>query len=73
MREPVVKDLAGAKKTTKIAGIAVETHQATILAAHPDLLRRILLLSRRLLRPLNHPRGYLDLTAHPGGPGLRLL
>ncbi len=32
MREPVVKDLAGAKKTTKIAGIAVETHQATILA-----------------------------------------
>jgi conjugal transfer ATP-binding protein TraC len=32
MREPVVKDLAGARKTTKIAGIAVETHQATILA-----------------------------------------
>lgn len=33
MREPVVKDLAGAKKTTKIFGVAVETHQATILAA----------------------------------------
>ena len=33
MREPVVKDLAGAHKTTKIVGIAVETHQATILAA----------------------------------------
>ena len=32
MREPVVKDLAGARKTTKIAGIAVETRQATILA-----------------------------------------
>ena len=33
MREPVVKDLAGARKTTKIAGVAVETRQATILAA----------------------------------------
>lgn len=32
MREPVVKDLAGAKKTTKIMGIAVENHQAAILA-----------------------------------------
>lgn len=32
MREPIVKDLAGARKTTKIAGIAVETRQATILA-----------------------------------------
>src|SRR5829696_3163552 len=32
MREPVVKDLAGARKTTKIAGVAVETRQATILA-----------------------------------------
>ena len=32
MREPVVKDIAGAKKTTKIFGIAVETQQATILA-----------------------------------------
>ena len=41
MREPVVKDLAGARKTTKIAGIAVETRQATILAgtlvAYPGL------------------------------------
>lgn len=33
MREAVVKDLAGARKTTKLAGIAVETHQAAILAA----------------------------------------
>jgi len=32
MREPVVKDLAGARKTTKIMGVAVETHQAAILA-----------------------------------------
>ena len=32
MRESVIKDLAGAHKTTKILGIAVETHQAAILA-----------------------------------------
>ena len=32
MREPVVKDLAGARKTTKIFGVAVETQQAAILA-----------------------------------------
>ena len=32
MREQVVKDLAGARKTTKIMGVAVETHQAAILA-----------------------------------------
>lgn len=33
MQEPVVKDLAGAGKTTKIMGVAVETRQATILAS----------------------------------------
>lgn len=33
IREPVVKDLAGAGKTTKIGPIAVETRQAAILAA----------------------------------------
>jgi hypothetical protein len=32
IREPVVKDLAGARKTTKIGPVAVETRQATILA-----------------------------------------
>ena len=32
MREPMVKDLQGARKTTKIGPFAVETHQATILA-----------------------------------------
>ncbi|MDP9474270.1 MAG: ATP-binding protein [Actinomycetota bacterium] len=33
MREPMVKDLQGARKTTKLGPFAVETHQATILAA----------------------------------------
>ena len=33
IREPVVKDLAGARKTTKIGPVAVETRQAAILAA----------------------------------------
>lgn len=36
IREPVVKDLAGARKTTKIGPVAVETRQATILAATLD-------------------------------------